>query len=175
MILEQTGLARQPLSVLRNGDGLNHELTANLLDAMKRNTRPVKPEALGVIGQEHMKKRFAEVGCEMETFRYQKVKEEKDGVPSILEVAFAAMTTAFDPGADTDRRIITGINWSPAVGKNPFRQLGSESLDSILQEQRAGHDEPIVFLLHLACPRIQYTDRGKSAVVMDDGSEPDEK
>jgi len=155
LILECTGLGRQPLAALCNGNGLNHKLTGKLLDAMKRNTRPVKPAALGVIGKEHLAKRFAEMGCEMETFTYQKVTAEKDGVPSVLEVAFAATSAAFDRRADADRRIVTGINWSPAIGKNPFRQLGDESLDSILQDQRAGDGEPIVFFLHLARPGIQ--------------------
>jgi hypothetical protein len=30
---------------------------------------------------------------------------------------------------------------------------------------RAGEGEPIVLLLYVACPRVEYTDRGKSAVV----------
>jgi hypothetical protein len=41
-----------------------------------------------------------------------------------------------------------------------------ESLDSVLERQRAGRDEPVVLALHLACPRVDYTDRGKSAVVI---------
>ena len=42
------------------------------------------------------------------------------------------------------------------------------SLDSILEQQRSGRDEPIVLLLHIACPRVEYTDRGKSALVIGD-------
>ncbi len=57
------------------------------------------------------------------------------------------------------------MNWSPAIG-NPFRSLGGESLDSILTEQRSGRDEPIVFVLHLARPRIEFTDHGKTAIVI---------
>jgi DNA topoisomerase VI subunit B len=36
----------------------------------------------------------------------------------------------------------------------------------VLSQQRADRDEPVVVLLHLACPRVEYTDRGKSAVVV---------
>jgi hypothetical protein len=56
---------------------------------------------------------------------------------------------------------------SPAIG-NPFRRLGRSgfSLDSLLSRQFAGHDEPVVLVLHLACPRVDYTDRGKSAVII---------
>ncbi len=62
---------------------------------------------------------------------------------------------------------MAGVNWSPGI-LNPFRELGKygKSLDSLLQEQWAGRDEPIALVLHLACPRVEYTDRGKSAAVI---------
>jgi hypothetical protein len=31
---------------------------------------------------------------------------------------------------------------------------------------RATEDEPIVYVIHLAQPRMQYTDRGKSSLVI---------
>jgi hypothetical protein len=72
------------------------------------------------------------------------------------------------PNGPNIRRIITGLNWSVAVGGDPFHDLGPgrESLDAILTKQRAGRHEPIVTVLHLACPRIDYLDRGKSAVAI---------
>jgi DNA topoisomerase VI subunit B len=169
-VLEATGLSRLNLSALRNGDGLDADKLSALLNAMKTHTRPIKPAALGVIGRAHLEERFRLLDCEMETFNYRKVDGEKDGLPWVVETAFAASAAAFEPGGHRQRRIITGINWSPSAAANPFRQLGNESLDSILQDQRAGHDEPVVFLLHLVCPRVSYTDRGKSAVVI---GEPD--
>jgi hypothetical protein len=62
--------------------------------------------------------------------------------------------------------MITGVNWSVAIGSTPFRSFGrvAESLDSLLTDQRSGQFEPIHLLIHLACARIDYTDRGKSAV-----------
>jgi hypothetical protein len=94
----------------------------------------------------------------------------------MIETAFG-----WRPNGTDGRRIITGVNWSPAIG-NPFRSLGSygESLDTILAQQRSGRDEPIVFVLHVARPRIEYTDHGKTALVIpgageaDDGSDDDE-
>jgi DNA topoisomerase VI subunit B len=169
-VLEATGLSRLNLSALRNGDGLDADKLTALLKAMKAHTRPIKPAALGVIGRAHLTERFRLLDCEMKTFNYRKAEGEKDGLPWVVEWAFAASAAAFEPGGHRQRRIITGVNWSPSVAGNPFRQLGHESLDSILQDQRAGHDEPVVFLLHLVCPRVIYTDRGKSAVVI---GEPD--
>jgi hypothetical protein len=60
---------------------------------------------------------------------------------------------------------VTGVNWSPGIG-NPFRAMGKygQSLDTLLQQQRI--DDDCVLALHLACPRVAYTDRGKSAVVI---------
>ena len=42
-----------------------------------------------------------------------------------------------------------------------------DGLAALLEKRYAGRDEPIVFLLHCACPRVRYMDRGKSAVVVD--------
>jgi hypothetical protein len=69
----------------------------------------------------------------------------------------------------SERRLVTGVNWSPGIA-NPFRELGASghSLDSVLEERRAGPDEPVCFFLHLIGARVAYTDRGKSAVVIAD-------
>lgn len=164
-VLEATGLARTNLSALANGDGLKHDVTAKLLAAMIEHSKPVKPAGLGVIGKEHVTKRFADLGVEMESFQYKKVTEvDDDGLPMVLETAFGWR----GENSEESRRLITGVNWSPGI-VNPFRTLGSaygDGLSAVLQEQYAGRDEPVVFLLHCACPRVQYTDRGKSAVVM---------
>jgi DNA topoisomerase VI subunit B len=165
-VLEQLGLHRAGLSALRNGGGLDHGRTSALLAAIKAQTRPVKPAALGVIGKRHLRERFAALGCEMESFEYRKVPGETDGLPWVVETAFAWRN------ADASRRLIAGVNWSPGI-VNPFRQLGKagRSLDSVLQQQRAGWDEPVVVFLHMACPRVSHTDRGKSAVVIPEGDD----
>src|SRR5262249_52361981 len=146
VVLERLGLHRAGLSTLRNGDGLDHGRTRALLAAMQAQTRPVKPAALGAIGRDHLGQRFGELGCEMETYQYRKATGATDGVPWVVETAFA-----WNPQSQA-RRLITGVNWSPGI-VNPFRQLGGigRSLDSILERQRAGRDEPVVLLLHVAC------------------------
>ena len=116
---------------------------------------------LGIIGKDHFKRRFEVAGCEMESFDYRKVTDTTDGVPWVIETAFG-----WCPEAES-RRLVTGVNWSPGI-INPFRELGSfgQSLDTILSQQRADRDEPVILVLHMACPRIEYTDRGKSSVVV---------
>ncbi|MFH1922442.1 MAG: hypothetical protein ABIP48_21485 [Planctomycetota bacterium] len=164
-VLEATGLARTNLSALVNCDGLRHDVTKSLLEAMKISTKPIKPAALGIIGKDHIEKRFTDLGCEMESFQYRKVTEtDDDGLPVVIESAFGWRGEE----SEAERRIITGVNWSPGI-VNPFRTLGTaygDGLASMLSAKYAGPSEPIVFLLHCACPRVQYTDRGKSAVVM---------
>ncbi|MEZ6138385.1 MAG: hypothetical protein R3C53_26175 [Pirellulaceae bacterium] len=98
----------------------------------------------------------------MDSFDYRKIAGETEGIPWVVETAFG-----WCPGNE-QRRIITGVNWSPGI-INPFRELGTfgQSLDSVLEQQRAGAHEPIVLLLHLACPRVSFTDRGKSSVIVE--------
>jgi hypothetical protein len=31
---------------------------------------------------------------------------------------------------------------------------------------RADTDDPVIVVIHIACPRVEYTDRGKSALVL---------
>jgi DNA topoisomerase VI subunit B len=171
---ERTGFTRQPLSVLRNGDGLDSEKTAALLNAMKEHSKPIKPEILGLIGKDHLAARFEALGAEMETFKYRTLRGMDGDIPWIVEAAFA-----WQPEWQ-DRRLITGVNWSPAI-TNPFRELGQfrDSLDSVLEHQHAGRREQILVALHMTCARVEYTDRGKSAVVIsgyeDDEAEPEER
>ena len=165
-VLDATGLSRTNLSALMNGRGLDAKALARLLAAMKERSKPVPPKALGVIGRDHLAARFEAIGSEMESFDYKKMSGETDGLPWVVETAFA-----WCPQAER-RRIVTGVNWSPGI-INPFRQLGKagRSLDTILAQQRATADEPLVLVLHMACPRVAYTDRGKSAVVIPGGEE----
>jgi DNA topoisomerase VI subunit B len=167
-VLNETGLARTHLSALANGQGLEHDVLAGLLKAMRRHSKTVQPAQLGIIGEVHLRTRAEQAGCDMTTFRYKKIAVVgSDALPMVVEAAFAMIQ---DADAEQARRLITGINWSPGI-RNPFRTLDNASgwgdgLDALLQDRRAGSDEPIVFLLHVAHPRVRYTDRGKSAVAM---------
>ncbi|MCY2988001.1 MAG: hypothetical protein NTY19_09085 [Planctomycetota bacterium] len=167
-VLAETGLARTHLSALVNNDNhdFDHEIIARLLAAMQQHTKLVKPAALGSIGKDHIAARFKSLGCRMKSFKYRRQPAvDEDGLPSVIETAFAWRGDQ----SDAKRRIITGVNWSPTI-VDPFRTLGQANaagLSAFLEERLAGPDEPIVFLLHCACPRVRYTDRGKSAVALE--------
>jgi hypothetical protein len=126
---------------------------------MKQHGKETAPAKLGVLGSDHVAERFALL-CDMKTFQYKKIEGAQEGVPWVLETAFG-----WDPQAE-QRRLITGVNWSPCI-VNPFRELrgADASLDSILADQRVGGDEPVVLLVHLVHARPQFTDRGKSSIV----------
>jgi hypothetical protein len=87
--------------------------------------------------------------------------------PSVLECAFGYLGEAAG-----GRKICTGANWSGAIN-NPFRTFGGtgEGLDTTLANLRVTRGEPVVFAMHLASPRVRYTDRGKSALVVEGGAE----
>jgi DNA topoisomerase VI subunit B len=162
-VLEEAGLSRTLLADLAPGGEVDSELVGKLLAAMQRHGKPVQPLTLGPLGKEHLLARFKDLGCQPESFKYRQLTGEKAGVPWVLEAAFG-----WCPGLP-GRRLVTGVNWSPGI-VNPFRELGrtGRGLDAVLEEQRCGVDEPVCLLVHLICPRVEYTDRGKSAVVIPD-------
>jgi hypothetical protein len=169
-VLEASDTARLSLSAfLSDGEHVNNAGIVRLLGAMQHHTSKVKPRDLGLIGRDHLLARFQSAGVQPETFRYRSVLiDPENGVPAVIEAAFG-----WCPKTQNGRRIVAGVNWSVGLG-NPFRSFGrhGEGLESLLADQRAGRDEPIVFVLHLASPRIEFSDRGKTALVI---AETDEK
>jgi hypothetical protein len=161
-ILESTGAARMSLSEFY-AEGRNKAGVQQLLCEMQEATKPVKAADLGSIGRGHIEAHFAAAGAEMETFEYVKqTGTTRAGLPYVLEVAFAWCEDI------EERRLITGLNFSPALG-NPFRALGpyGDSLDEVLTSRRASSDEPIMVLVHLTSPTMSFTDRGKGQLVLD--------
>jgi hypothetical protein len=136
-----------------DGDGARVKA---LLSEMQKQSRAVKPRDLGIIGEAHLRAKFESAGAAPESFNYKQCKIECGGVPYFAEAAFG-----YCPDGIDERRILTGINWSVAIGSNLFG-----GLDALLTEQRASDDEPIIFVLHLACPRIEYLNRGKMSVAL---------
>jgi DNA topoisomerase VI subunit B len=163
LVLAETGLARAPLAALfePTGEAKSSDIE-RLRQALQKHSQPVKPKDLGLIGKDHLLACFTAANVESETFKYQKRLGEIDGLPWVVETAFG-----WCPELGS-RRIITGVNWSVGLG-NPFRAFrghGGEGLESVLAAARAGRDEPIAYVLHFTCPRVGYTDRGKSAVIL---------
>jgi hypothetical protein len=88
-------------------------MVITLLDAMRAQSRPVKPAQLGVIGEAHLRQRFEAAGCEMESFNYKRVAGCTDDVPWVIETAFGWCPEA------SQRRLLSGVNWSPGIINAP--------------------------------------------------------
>ena len=167
--LSETGLGRASIASLFGPDGSpDRRAIEQLLASLKKHSKAVKPQALGVIGKTHLLTCLSGAGAHPDSVKYKHVLGvDDDGLPCVLETAFG-----YCPNGIDRRRIIAGANWSVGLG-NPFRSFGrhGEGLESILAEQRARHAEPIIFIVHFACPRIEFTDRGKSAIVIRGGGD----
>jgi len=135
------------------------ESVNRLLVACQSETKPVAPKELGLIGSDHLREYCVTVGGAEESFKYRRqLGEGADGLPYAIEVAFAYCPEA------SQRRLTTGVNFSVGI-RNPFQCLGYGSdLSSLLTARWAGRDEPVVFVLHYSCARVDYTDRGKSTL-----------
>ena len=177
-ILSEIGCSHQSLAHFFGAERVNSEGIAKLLAAMKRLSKPVAPQQLGIIGAQHFKRRFLAAGGVADTFKYQCRKGVTDDhLPYVIEFAFGLHQAGLaQDGARASRIFVTGANWSAAIN-NPFRNFGStgEGLDSTLANVRANANQPVICALHLASARLQFADRGKSSIILtDDAEQPDE-
>lgn len=138
-----------------NGD-VNMNIVERLLAAMREYSTPPSPHVLGVIGQEHIKKWLTcYAGVTSESIRYVKRTGEEGSMPYIIEVTFGVC--GLD---DATRRIVTGLNWSPTLG------VPSSSMLRVISEMRIDPHDPVTLVIHLAKPRFDFTNRGKSEVLL---------
>src|SRR6185369_15953061 len=107
---------------------------------------------------DHFYRLMEAAGGDPATFTYNRSLGETGGIPRVIEFAFGIHRDGLgNAGSLPSRKVITGVNWSPGIN-NPFRQLGrgGEGLDGILAEARANTSQPVIAVLHLACPRVVY-------------------
>jgi DNA topoisomerase VI subunit B len=164
-VAAEAGLERAYLRDLATDGGqLEHTAVTRLLSAMQNLSAPVKPEALGVLGEKHF---LARLGTEAEAFRYKRITGIDDGLPYVVECAFAITSDPMLRGNHV------GLNWSVPLS-NPIQQntfyAGQESLSGfsgLLASQHISvYSDPICLALHLVSPRFQFLDRGKGNVYL---------
>lgn len=156
-VTEAAGLSGAYLRDLVSGGDVHAGAVDALLAAMKDAARKIKPLALGALGEAHLSAhlvshRFAQPGI----VRYKKIDGDYNGLPFVVEVACGILRREYQ---GCGRDLVIGLNWSPALTRAPIRQLSE-----ILGEQRVDSGDPVVVLIHLACPRLEFTDRGKSVL-----------
>ena len=119
---------------------VNHQRMEKLLRLLQKHTRPVRPELLGVIGEEHLRELCIRAGGEPKSFKYfASPGHDDDGRPYMVEIATCPSKNGSP--AKTKRRerlLVTGVNFSATL-ENPFDTFrGMEGMDEILTELRAG-------------------------------------
>jgi hypothetical protein len=155
-VTNEAGLSGAYLHDLVDGGDIPSGRASRLLQAMKSASRAIKPSALGVMGQEHLKQKMADDDVAPESFRYRKVEGDAGGAPFVLEVAFGAYE---DGDYDENRRqTFVGLNWTPLL-RNPISRLSD-----LLGQMRVDRGDPILMVVHLASPRLEFTDRGKGSL-----------
>jgi DNA topoisomerase VI subunit B len=151
-VTEAAGLTGAYLHDLIDGADVSGAKVEALLTAMKAEARLVKPDALGALGEAHLTGRLvACYGCTPESVIYRKAQGiTADGLPWVLEVVFGVYAGA------GNRKVRIGLNWAPAL-RSPLHEI-----DALLGDARLDYSDPVALAVHLACPRPDYTDRGKS-------------
>jgi DNA topoisomerase VI subunit B len=153
-LLRDCGLEGRTLEDLAKGDALDDGLLSRLLAGMQEHARPTPPKRLGLIGKPHLTAAAATVfGADEESVRYSGAVLEVDGLPYVLEVAFG-----YRSDDDGTRVLTAGVNWSPSP-RVPFG-----GLEWHLRDNRVYESAPCVMIVHLACPRPEFTDTGKTVL-----------
>ena len=160
VVTDAAGMGRAYLHDLVEDDDVSLDRVSPLLQAMQVASRPVKPAALGILGEPHVRRHLIREWTDPDSIKYRKVDGYLDnGLPVVIEMAFGWRT---EECPTEGRRIIAGINWTPQFCSFP-------ELAQWLGEQRIDEDDPVVALAHLAMPRPDFTDRGKSRLALPSG------
>ena len=146
-------------------DQANHRRMEKL-KLLREHTRPVRPELLGVIGEEHFRRLMTDLGGEPKSFKYGvDAKFDASGLPYVVESAICPFADwVAGKRSSRTRILITGVNFSATL-QNPFDTFrGLEGMSEILVDLRAGPYNPVIVAVHYTCPHIEYLDRGKSRI-----------
>lgn len=149
-VLDVAGLQRAKLSDLMTPDDKFEKLSA-LLSAMQSNSSPVKPKALGIIGREHFTQMLKVYG-NPDSIQYKKSEGFNDGLPYVLEMGFARLS-----GLE-DTQFVSGANFSAGINDLFARTRGW--IDDL------SDDDPVLIFTHIVCPRLNFADRGKGALLL---------
>ena len=146
------GWSRVHLCDLVENGALDSRVVEELLARMQALSHPVKPQALGAIGEEHLTGwmvRYA--GVSEDSVKYAKRQGFDEGLPFVIEMAVGVRQ-----GDDDGRRVVYGLNWAPALG-TPVPELST-----LMQQMRMDPHDPITVVLHMAKPRFDFVDHGKT-------------
>ena len=78
-------------------------------------------------------------------------------MPYVIETAFGIFEEEYQ---GCGRELAFGVNWSASL-QPPCRQLMT-----MLGAARVDRHDPVVLVVHLACPRLEYTARRKTLLAV---------
>ncbi len=146
------GWSRVHLCDLVENGALDSGVVEELLARMQALSRPVKPQALGVIGEPHLRTwMVTHANVAEDSVKYAKRQGFDEGLPFVIEMAVGVRQ-----GDDDGRRVVYGLNWAPALG-TPVPELST-----LMQQMRMDPHDPITVVLHMAKPRFDFVDHGKT-------------
>lgn len=145
---------REYLNTFENDGDIDKDKLNILLMAMQKQSTEPKPKLLGIIGKEHFTAWLLAHNAAENTVKYVKKEGLDGGLPYVMEVGFAVSN---DDHAT--RQIITGLNWSPVIGDPP-----DSTLRDAIQKARIDLHDPVIFIIHIARPRFEFMDRGKTRI-----------
>jgi DNA topoisomerase VI subunit B len=160
-VLADLPVAGRRLSELVTDGDIDNGVVGTLLERMRAAADPVKPQALGVLGEAHLRAWLATHGGADQTFHYRRVADvdETTGRPFVVEVAFAGRE------AGGRRRLVSGLNFAPTLA-DPFRAFAGYGfgLEGLLYNLHVKSTDPVTVVVHLTTPFLHFTDRGKSSL-----------
>ncbi len=158
-VTESAGLSGAYLHDLAANGDISRAQVAILLGAMQQEAKIIKPSTLGTLGEKHLVQHLiTHHYVAPSSVHYKKAEGLSDGLPFVLEVAFGVHTGQFETAYG--ERII-GLNWTPTLSRGALPELAS-----LLGEQRVDIFDPVELVVHLACPRLDYTDHGKTRLAL---------
>ena len=106
-----------------------------------------------------MTARLEAAGVDPESVRYTKTADVDEGLPFVVEIAFGIHADRRNERTH-EREVIVGLNSSPAL------DVPVSELRSFLGAARVDTFDPVTMIVHIAHPRFEWLDRGKSEVAV---------
>jgi DNA topoisomerase VI subunit B len=151
-VLTEAGIAGSRLGDLVSNEDVDLENVNRLLTAMRANSKPVKPERLGVIGREHLEKTLGAYNAVNPKYWKQATFDE-EGLPLVIEIAFG-----INRNDGQEHLRVVGLNWSPVF------KIPSQHLAEALNDCEVQLSDATTLIIHLAQPRFAFSDHGKGAL-----------
>jgi hypothetical protein len=120
-ILRQLGATHKSLHRFFGSETcVDHQCMQKLLRLVQKQTRPVRPELLGVIGEEHLRRLSLDLRGELKSFKYFiSPGHDAKGLPYVVEIATCAFKEWVAGNDAPTRELITGVDFSATL-ENPF-------------------------------------------------------